>query len=776
MREQTKKLQQKLASVYEQTHLTAKESLEIILSHVLFAFCGFFAARGAVLNKFLPFGISMVAGCPYQVLVSVAFGVISASIFPITQSGGFRYIAAIFAILAIRLLVSKIKPLCRKSIFSLFIAFLACFFTGVATFKGLSGGVAFAFTEAAFAASGAYFINRGFVSILKSDTGLSGEQLCSVILTVNFVLLGLNFVTFKEMSLGRFISVVLILIAARYGNVSAGAVFGIACAFTAALSGGDTSVAVMLCFGGLMAGVFADTGKIGETLVFLASTIIGATIGNFSKASIALIIEAFTACAIYLLMPRTVTVRFGRLFAGRVTVVKPNGLKNGLTMRLKFASNALCDVSKTVDNVASSLSKINCPDFKTVINRIENDACKGCSLQIYCWETKYDETLAAVIEMTKGIKQGESSLSGLCSAEFKGRCLRVERMGNATYKYYSEYASAINAEKRVEEVRSVVADQFSGISQMLNSLASEFDTDERFDAAAASRISAALKNLNIFVKECGVRLDKNDRMNVEIRIKTTPDTVLNRACVMHALCAACDRDFDPPCITVTSEDTFLTANEHAVYTADVGFNQICCENSAVCGDAFEYFFDGKGKVIMILSDGMGTGGRAAVDGAMAAGLMSRLLKAGFGCDSALKILNSSMLFKSTDESCATLDVVIIDLFTGKTELLKAGAAPTLIRRNGKVGKAQSSSLPAGILRNIGFDKAVITLKKGDIVLMLSDGAVSEGTDWISAEIEAWGDSGAQNLAQRISECAKRRRTDRHDDDITVMAAIIEKTS
>ena len=47
---------------------------------------------------------------------------------------------------------------------------------------------------------------------------------------------------------------------------------------------------------------------------------------------------------------------------------------------------------------------------------------------------------------------------------------------------------------------------------------------------------------------------------------------------------------------------------------------------------YKYFYDGKGHFIMILSDGMGTGGRAAVDGAMASGLMARLLKAGFGYD------------------------------------------------------------------------------------------------------------------------------------------------
>ena len=133
-----------------------------------------------------------------------------------------------------------------------------------------------------------------------------------------------------------------------------------------------------------------------------------------------------------------------------------------------------------------------------------------------------------------------------------------------------------------------------------------------------------------------------------------------------------------------------------------------------------------------------------------------------------------MLFKSPDESLATVDIASIDLYTGATELYKAGAAPTIIRRSGKTGKAESTSLPAGILREIGFDKASVKCKAGDIVVMMSDGATGCGTDWIRAEIEAWQDGSAQELAERLCECAKRRRNDNHEDDITVLTAILNK--
>jgi stage II sporulation protein E len=58
---------------------------------------------------------------------------------------------------------------------------------------------------------------------------------------------------------------------------------------------------------------------------------------------------------------------------------------------------------------------------------------------------------------------------------------------------------------------------------------------------------------------------------------------------------------------------------------------------------------------------------------------------------------------------------------------------------------------------------------------MSDGVTSTGTDWIRAELEAWSDGTAQELAERICECAKRRRNDTHEDDVTVLAAILNRS-
>ena len=49
----------------------------------------------------------------------------------------------------------------------------------------------------------------------------------------------------------------------------------------------------------------------------------------------------------------------------------------------------------------------------------------------------------------------------------------------------------------------------------------------------------------------------------------------------------------------------------------------------VCGDSFSLMPLPGGKYLAALSDGMGSGGRAAVDGAMASSLTARLMQAGF---------------------------------------------------------------------------------------------------------------------------------------------------
>ncbi len=746
---------------------------QLLLMNLIFMLFAFIATKGKVTEGIYPFGFSVLGGSAPSYMLSSALGSGFGYLLNVSGGGDFRYIAATAGITLIRLLSRGTFKGADKPVFSSFITAVVTLATGIITVKSDYTVLFRIIAESLLAAGGAYFLSKATSVLDKENAVMNTEQLCCLLLSISVVFSGLFGITAGEISLGRILAAAFIMLSCRFGGVLSGTVLGVALGFTALLTSGEADTLIMLSIGGVVAGLFSRFGKISVLLSFLAATFISSTV-IYSENMLLYLSETAISAGIFLLIPGRTGVKLGKYLVPKPNVDAPTGLKKSVIMRLGFAATALRDVSETVEQVAKELTKVNSPEFADIFSKIEDETCKGCNLRRHCWETRRNDTVTAVMDMVKAVKQGETAPEIFSGEEFRGGCLKTEDFGKSVYKFYSEYAASIAAENRIDEVRGVVSDQFDGISSMLTDLSEELENGEVYDNIAAENVISALKSIDVIADGCCCITDKYGRMNIEIRIKKSRETVINRMEIKKAVSVCCERDFDAPAVTEFGNEILVNINEKAVLKIDIGAEQIAGFNHNMCGDKYRYFLDGKGRLIMVLSDGMGTGGRAAVDSAMASGLMSRLLKAGFGYDCSLRILNSSMLFKSTDESLATVDIAVIDLFSGKTELLKAGAAPTLVRRSGRTGKAQSTSLPAGILRDISFDKAVIKLKKGDIILLMSDGAVSEGTEWICAELEGWGDGTAQELSEHIAHCAKRRRADNHEDDITVLAAIIEK--
>ncbi|MBQ1546266.1 MAG: SpoIIE family protein phosphatase, partial [Clostridia bacterium] len=193
-----------------------------------------------------------------------------------------------------------------------------------------------------------------------------------------------------------------------------------------------------------------------------------------------------------------------------------------------------------------------------------------------------------------------------------------------------------------------------------------------------------------------------------------------------------------------------------------------CRGGKFCGNSFNYFRDGQGRFIVIISDGMGTGGRAAVDGGMAVSVMTKLIRSGLGFDASLSAANSALMVKSNDESLATADIFSINLFSGESEIMKAGAPVTFVRKGGKVIRIEPTSLPAGILPDVRLTHDEMTLGDGDIVIMVSDGAIAISDEWIGAMLRDFEGDDIHELVNDIIDEATIGSSLGRDDDITVL--------
>ena len=139
-------------------------------------------------------------------------------------------------------------------------------------------------------------------------------------------------------------------------------------------------------------------------------------------------------------------------------------------------------------------------------------------------------------------------------------------------------------------------------------------------------------------------------------------------------------------------------------------------------------------------------------------------------------MNVALALKSEDESGATLDLIRVDLYTGTARLFKAGAAPGFLVHGGRVRAVGEASLPVGILGSVTGQSRVVHLMAGDYAVLVSDGLLVDGADWVMKQLElsaAAGDA-PEAIAKTLVETARARaQKSGHPDDITAAVLRLE---
>ena len=229
--------------------------------------------------------------------------------------------------------------------------------------------------------------------------------------------------------------------------------------------------------------------------------------------------------------------------------------------------------------------------------------------------------------------------------------------------------------------------------------------------------------------------------------------------VMHDLAREVEENQFPP----------VVGEQAPLFNLEFGLAQKAGRNQQVCGDYYSLLELGIREQVIILSDGMGSGPRAAAESKQAIVLLERLLEAGFKKEVVLRSVNSLLQLRTGSETFATVDMALIDLVEGEVELLKIGAAPSMIKRGREVSSVGAPSLPLGILSRVEVKSYLEKLEPGDLLVMVTDGAGDSGGQfsWLATFLRQMENSPPQIVADRIVEEAARCCDGRLRDDLTV---------
>ncbi len=178
------------------------------------------------------------------------------------------------------------------------------------------------------------------------------------------------------------------------------------------------------------------------------------------------------------------------------------------------------------------------------------------------------------------------------------------------------------------------------------------------------------------------------------------------------------------------------------------------------GDRCLWFAGTQCRYYIILCDGMGTGFDAARDGKIMGNLLKKMLSAGFPPEYALRSVNSLCALQGR-AGAVTIDLAELHLDTGKATVYKWGAAPSYLLSRGTSIKIGTAAPPPGLSVTDGRETAqTLSLRRGEMLVLLSDGAGGEGA--LRYALEGAGESPGE-LAAKILDC----RSSAVNDDATV---------
>lgn len=709
-----------------------------------------------------PLALSFVSGCNRKYLLFSALG----SMFGYLLSGeyvnSFRFVMATFIVYVLRAYLHTFPSRRDSLILPSLTASFSVASTGAAVMIISPFDSKFLLTIIAGSITsfgGAYFFtvtNRTYGKI-KEKLPILPKDLTALMISAIIIFSSLTRVSFLGVTLGGIAETLCIITFAYLFHESGGALTGIGGSLgTFLLSGSPISFSFSIA--GLFAGLFSYSNKFLCAMAYIFAYGASFVYLGGEKKTLGLLIECAIASVIFILLPKSVLSDIKNSLS-----VKSNDSQDSemIKQKLGLVRDALEVTKSTVTKVSDMLSEKAPADKAGVYLRVRDSICSGCGGYSNCWGRQLSETVQGFDEMLEYIRKTGSITPSTAPSEISSKCIRIMSLCDSFNKSYSSYSARFAAEGRINEMRKITSDQYDSFCLMINDILEGFQSDLRSVPSLSTKISTAIEGLgvsgNVTYSE---GFGGKSFVNLELPATTSVTDKSITECVGTAL----GKEFPLP-VTVNGEkDKMLFLWEKTEIDVKCEYFQISADSGDICGDCFDAFYDGRGSFVAALSDGMGTGSRAAVDSTLSISLLSRLILAGFSFPCAMKLVNSALLIKSREESLATLDILKLDLYTGKSKIYKAGATVSLIKRKGKVSEIKRSAMPVGILREAEFRSLSGTLYKGDVIILMSDGAADIALKEIKEELQKT--EKIDGLSEKLCTVAKSKCTNK-SDDITV---------
>jgi len=538
-----------------------------------------------------------------------------------------------------------------------------------------------------------------------------------------------------------------------------GSIWSTVCGIIWVAKGGDTVVALCLIFGGILGGLLAN--KRGGVLLgfLLADFTLTLMLTNITALSLGLP-NYILGCAYTVFIPKNIMLKLKRL-SGVYYGINNNEMSyvDGLRRFQKEKLDAWARMYRELSRAFTDSVKDG--NYKKALVDGALKVCNACAKHEYCLASRKSDTVLELNSLADDILH---DLPAPMPIPLAARCIKQGELLQALYEAQDELTEKYEENPTGE---SELAIQLKGISDMLYSLSDSLNELPQFDAPLEISIRDALLSRIGLVEYVSVKI-KDDKRIITVCMRENRRTMQNEICL--ALKEAFIGDY---CCISAKTDNFGrfsgTFAQMPKYSVDVFACQKFKKGEAVCGDAYSYANINGEKFYAAVSDGAGSGKRAALESESTLDLLEAFQNADISRNEMYKTINRLLLLKGDREAYSTLDVAELDLNSGILCLTKIGAVPCYILRGNKVERITSNELPIGIIAKLEPTTSKRLIQGGDTVVLVTDGVFDAlcygASDKIADMIYENKALSPKELSEKLLFCAVE--TD-YDDDMTVL--------
>lgn len=744
-----------------------------VTSLIMCGIIGFIASNTTITGGLSPLNVSATA------CVNFLGGIVifATSILSYVINGTITYalpqICSMIGVICLKFIMGEIWQKKSSAVFSAVSA------GGIMTFFGVSTAFIDNFTaqklalnisQAILCGCTVYFILISFQIIKKEKlipvTGKAGASL-GVIYVI--ALATLTSIDISRLNIGRIVGIIVMLLAIKKYKHLGGAVSGVltSCGVILCSPVLGRSTMLLAC-AGLIAGLFAEFGSLAIVASFIVSNVVGLVAIGVTTDTFPMLLDVGVATATFVLIPSSVWTRVLQSIGTSGSSVEV--MAQNASERLKFAARTLNDVKDSISKVTVAMEKKT--EEQDIVSKVCENVCGKCKNNLICWESNFDETLSSFYKI-----EGTLNIMGRVSykdfPEELNHCVKNNLIEKEFNTLYNEKHYQNKLKQKFKEMRIMISDQFSAMEEMLESLSEQLNGYAKSDNFLSRKVDSYFHKMGIINAKSCVYYNVHGSMTVEIYASRF-DKINDDDELCYEISSLVERELDLPRYSTVGDLTRIELWEKPQFTVDMGAYQIAGKRSEITGDSYEIFVDNDSEAYIVLSDGMGSGKRAQLDSLMTSSLISRLIRAGIGYSSAIRLINTSMRVKAWEESFATVDISIFNLCTGTLKIVKAGGSASYLVRGDQLKKLEATSLPIGIIQEINPATINVNLKPNDIIITASDGVVEEALESLRKIAINERDLSAKDIAKKMVKIAKQFSEENHCDDITIIISKIEK--